>query len=179
MKRAVLINGVPASGKSTVARAVSDACGWPLFAVDTIKQPFFDEIGPVDRAFNRKLGRAAYAAIFATVADFPDPCTVIVEAWFGFQPVDVLEGHLQYAGIGEAVQLWCHAPPDVVGERYAARVPLRQPQHPGLDYVPELIALAKRAVPLPQYPVLMVDTTTPLNVAEVLDFLRRSGFPLA
>ena len=86
MKRAILVNGVPASGKSTVARAVSDRFGWPLLALDTIKEPFFTEIETVDRAFNRKLGRASYAAIFNTVADFPDPSTVIVEAWFGFQP---------------------------------------------------------------------------------------------
>jgi glucokinase len=176
MKRAVLVNGVPASGKSTVARAVSDTCGWPLFAVDTIKLPFFDEIGPMDRAFNRKLGRAAYAAIFETVANFPDPCTVIAEAWFGFQPTDVLERHLTHAGIGEAVQLWCHAPPEVIGERYGLRVPLRPPQHPGLDYVPELIALAERAVPLAQFPVLAVDTTKPLDMAAVVVFLRGHGF---
>ena len=176
MKRAVLVNGVPASGKSTVARALSDAGGWPLLSLDTIKQPFFTELGPIDRAFNRKLGRAAYAAIFDTIAGFPDPCTAIVEAWFGFQPTEVLEEHLKHAGIGEAAQLWCLAPPEVIGERYALRVPLRPPQHPGLDYVPELIALAERAVPLAQFPVLAVDTTKPLDMAAVVVFLRGHGF---
>lgn len=179
MKRAVLVNGVPASGKSTVARSLSDACGWPLLAVDTIKQPFFDAVGEVDRSLNRKLGRAAYAAIFETVAAFPEPCTVIVEAWFGFQPPEVLEQHLKHAGIGEAVQIWCHAPPEVIGERYAARVPLRAPQHPGLDYVPELVALAGRARPLEHYPVFEVETTGAVDLEAILGFLRRSRFPLA
>ncbi len=179
MKRAVLVNGVPASGKTTVACALRDRSGWPLFALDTIKAPFFDEIGAVDRNFNRKLGRAAYAAIFDTIAGFPDPCTVIVEAWFGFQPPDVLKAHLMRAGIGETMQLWCHAPPDIIGKRYGARVPMRSPQHPGLEYVPELVELAGRAEPMAGYPVFMVDTTKPLDVAAILDTFRRSGFPLA
>jgi glucokinase len=179
VKRAVLVNGVPASGKSTVARALSDASGWPLLSLDTIKQPFFAELGPIDRAVNRRLGRAAYAAIFDTIAAFPDPSTVIVEAWFGFLPPEVLAEHLEHAGVEVIVQLWCHAPPDIVGQRYARRVPLRSAQHPGLDYVPELIALAQRAEPLAGYAVLATDTTRPLDIAAVLDFLRHSGFPLA
>jgi glucokinase len=179
MKRAVLVNGVPASGKSTIARALCDASGWPLFALDTIKSPFFDEIDAIDREFNRKLGRAAYAAIFGTIAGFREPCTVIVEAWFGFQPIEILQGHLKHAGIGEVVQLWCQAPPTIIGARYAERVPLRSPKHPGLDYVPELVELAGRAEPPTEFPVFVVDTIKPLDIAAILDFLRRFGFPLA
>ena len=176
MKRAILVNGVPASGKSTVARAVSDRFGWPLFALDTVKEPFFAEIGPVDRAVNRKLGRAAYAAIFNTVAGFPDPSTVIVEAWFGFQPAEVLSEHLAHAGIGATVELWCHAPPEVTGDRYAARVPHRPASHPGIDYVPELVALAARAVPIGTGPLLRIDTTGPLDLAAVERFLGAERF---
>lgn len=177
MKRAILVNGVPASGKSTVARAVSDKFGWPLFALDTIKEPFFDEIGPVDRAFNRKLGRAAYAAIFNTVAGFPDPSTVIVEAWFGFQPAEALARHVAGAGIGATVELWCHAPPETIGERYAARVPHRPQSHPGLDYVPELVALAASARPVGAGPCLAIDTTVAIDLLQIEQFLATAGFP--
>ena len=103
MKRAVLVNGVPASGKSTVARAISGRYNWPVFALDTVKEPFFAEIGTGDRDYNRKLGRAAYAAIFDTIAAFPTPHTVVVEAWFGFQPADLLRQHLAKAGLGDIV----------------------------------------------------------------------------
>ncbi len=176
MKRAVLVNGVPASGKSTVARALSDHHGWPLFALDTIKEPFFTELGIGDRAYNRKLGRAAYAAIFDTIAAFPDPHTVIVEAWFGFQPVELLREHLDRAGVKEVVELWCHAPPETVGARYAARVPSRPAGHPGLDYVPELIALAGRAAPIDVGPVLRVDTDQALDLTGIDGFLRDRRF---
>lgn len=176
MKRAVLVNGVPASGKSTVARAVSDRFGWPLFALDTIKEPFFNELGTGDRAYNRKLGRAAYAAIFDTIAAFPDGQTLIVEAWFGFQPAEVLARHLAHAGIVEAVELWCHAPPEEIGRRYANRVALRPPGHPGLDYVPELIALAGRAQPIGAGRLFPIDATHPLDLQEVERFLEAARF---
>ncbi len=177
MKRAVLVNGVPASGKSTAARAVSRAFGWPLFALDTVKEPFFAELGGGDRAFNRALGRASYAAIFDTIAGFPSPHTVVVEAWFGFQPPDVLAGHLARAGIGAAVELWCHAPAEALAARYAARVPQRPAGHPGLEYVPELVALAERAAPLGMFPLLRVDTTRPFDNTAVRAFLADAGFP--
>jgi predicted kinase len=51
MKRAVLVNGVPASGKSTVARGISVRTGWLLLILDRVKEPFFDELGIGDREF--------------------------------------------------------------------------------------------------------------------------------
>ena len=178
MKRAVLVNGVPASGKSSVARALADRTGWPLFAVDTIKEPFFKELAPVDRALNRRLGHAAYAAIFDTIAAFPDGQTVIIDAWFGFQPTAVLTGHAERAGLQSLAEIWCHAAPEVVGARYAARVPHRPKEHPGLEYVPELIALTERARPLDVGPRLTIDATLPLDIAAIVAFLRQTGFPV-
>jgi glucokinase len=171
VKRAVLVNGVPASGKSAVARALADATGWPVLALDAVKDPFLAELGPVDRAANRRLGRASYAALFALLRAAPAGTTAIVDAWFGFQPADVLEAHLAAAGVAETAELWCHAPPETIGARYAARVGARPAGHPGLDYVPELIALAGRARPLGRGPALEVDTTAPPDAGRLRAWL--------
>jgi glucokinase len=171
MKRAVLVNGVPASGKSTVARAVAEARGWPLLTLDTIKEAFFAHIGTGDRDYNRLLGRASYQAIFALIEDFPDGATTVVDAWFGFQPIELLQGHLARAGIGEVAEIWCHAPADIIGERYRTRLDTRHPGHLGASYVPELIALAERAKPLGSYPLFDVDTTQPLDRAALSAWL--------
>lgn len=179
MKRAVFINGVPASGKSTVARAVADTYRWPLFALDTVKEPFFDALDHVDRALNSRLGTAAYRAIFDTIRAFPRPHTVIVEAWFGFRPLELLQSHMASAGIGEAVELWCHAPASIVCERYAARVPLRPAGHPGLAYIPELEVLVANAKPLGVFPSHSIDTSKPLDSAAVAAFLAAHGFAAA
>lgn len=157
-RRAVLVNGVPASGKSGVAQALSDRTGWPILSLDTVKNPFLTEFAPVDRPTNRRFGAAAYNAIFDMVAQTAPDATVIIDAWFGFQPKDVLTQGLARAGITRTVELWCHARPETIGARYAARVGTRPAGHPGLDYVPELIALAGRAAPLGDHPLVTADT---------------------
>lgn len=163
-RRVVLVNGVPASGKSGTARALADALGWPLLALDTVKGPFLDELPPGDRLFNRTLGRASLRAMLDVVGEAPGGGFVL-DAWFGFQPVELLAGGLRAAGVEAVAEVWCEAPPEEVGRRYAERVARRAPGHPGLDYVPELVALARRAGPTGLAPVLRVDTTGAFDVA--------------
>lgn len=170
-KRAILVNGVPASGKSGVARALADATGWPILALDTVKNPFLTILPPGDRLFNRTLGRASYAAIFDLIADAPAGTTVIIDAWFGFQPVETLQDHIQRAGLTEIAEIWCHAPPDEIGARYAARLGSRPAGHPGADYVPELITLAQSAKPTGLAPRYDVDTTMPISAKPLTDWL--------
>jgi glucokinase len=165
VKRVVLVNGVPASGKSTVARAIAEAKGWPLLALDTVKEAFFAHLGTGDRDYNRLLGKASYQAIFALIGDFPDGATAVVDAWFGFQPPEVLRDHLARAGVGKVAEIWCHAPAETIGERYRARLGQRHAGHLGETYVPELIELAGRARPLGNFPLFEVDTTSPLHMA--------------
>lgn len=172
MKRAVLANGIPASGKSYVARALSVRCGWPLLTLDSIKEPFFDHLGIGDREFNRKLGRASYQAIWSIVGDAPPGMTFIVDAWFGFQPVEVLEAHLARAGITQTAEIWCHAPTEVIVQRYRERLPDRHPGHPGEDLIPDLIALSQRAKPLNRGPVFDADTTRPVDIEALERWLR-------
>jgi glucokinase len=174
VKRAALVNGVPASGKSTVARGLADRLGWPLLRLDTVKEPFFDALGIGDRAFNRKLGRASSAAIWSIVADGPPGMGVVVDAWFGFEPRELLDDHLRRAGVARTAEVWCHAPAEELARRYAARLDQRHPGHPGAAFIPELIDLAKRAAPLARGPVLDVDTMRPLDIEPILDWLREA-----
>jgi glucokinase len=173
-RRAVLVNGVPASGKSQVARALSAVTGWHVLALDTVKTPFLAELAPVDRLQNRTLGRASYAALFDLIADMPPGSTAIIDAWFGFQPPDLLEAHLARAGVADTLEIWCTAPPDTVGARYAARAGTRPAGHPGLEYVPELVALARRAAPNGRGPVLTVDTTVPADAAAIAAWIAQA-----
>ncbi|MBZ9977438.1 ROK family protein [Mesorhizobium sp. BR-1-1-10] len=171
-RRAVLVNGIPASGKSTVSHGIADRMGWPLLALDTVKNPFLEVLGGGDREFNRTLGRASYQAIWSLVGDAPAGSTFIVDAWFGFQPRQVLEDHLRNAGVEHTVEIWCHAPGEVLAERYGARLGQRLPGHPGAAYIPELIELAKRAEPLRRGPLFDVDTTQPIDFEAIAAWLR-------
>ena len=170
-RRAVLVNGIPASGKSTVSRGIAERLGWPLLALDTIKNPFLEVLGGGDREFNRTLGRASYQAIWSVVGEARVGTIFVVDAWFGFQPRQVLEDHLQRAGIEQTAEIWCHAPGEVLAERYRARLDQRPAGHPGAAYLPELIELAKRAEPLRRGPVLDVDTTKPIAFDAITQWL--------
>ena len=173
MKTAILVNGVPASGKSSIAHAVARHRALPLMTLDTVKHPLFGHFGTGDREHNRLLGRASYEIIFASIGDWPGPATVVIDAWFGFQPLEVLDRHLVTAGITCVAELWCHAPGAVLAERYAARVDSRSAGHPGLDYVPELVALAERAKPTGRGPCFGIDTTQELRIDPVLAWLEQ------
>jgi len=174
MKRVVLVNGVPASGKSSVARALAQETGWPLLTLDTVKEALFAHLGLGDREYNRKLGRASYQAMFALIGDFPPDATAIVDAWFGFQPREVLDGHLARAGVAQVVEVWAHARPDTIGARYAARVGNRSAGHLGLEYVPELVDLARRATPLGGFARVDVDCEETLASDELAGRVHQS-----
>lgn len=173
-KRLLMANGVPASGKSSVARRLSERTGWLVLGLDTVKTPFLEVADGVDRAFNRVLGRASYKSIFSIIKEAPEGSTFIVDAWFGFQPVSVLQEHIDMAGITDVAELWCHAPPEVVAQRYSDRAGQRGVGHPGVSYVPELIELTKRAEPCRLGPVLDIDTTALQDVEAIARWAERA-----
>jgi glucokinase len=173
MRSAVFVNGVPASGKSSVARALATETGWPLLGLDTIKEAFFHHLGTGGRAYNRTLGKASYEAIFALVAEFPVGSHAIVDAWFGFQPVDVVAAYVEKAKLTKIVEVWCHAPPNTIGERYLSRVSARPLGHLGAEYVPELMALVSKAKPLGAFPLIEVDTSQPVAIDKIADGVRQ------
>ncbi|NLS17170.1 ROK family protein [Rhizobium sp. P40RR-XXII] len=172
-KRVVLVNGVPASGKSRLAKALSQRTGWPILSLDGIKNPFLQHIGRVDRDFNRTLGKASYQAIWSVIRQAPAGSTFIVDAWFGFQPKAQLESYISAAKIGHVAELWCKVPGPVAGERYASRLEDRLPGHPGAEYVPELIALADRAEPMGCGAVMTVDQTKEPDMNAILAWVWR------
>ncbi len=175
MKRVLLVNGVPASGKSTVGRlllpALVAAGANPVpLALDTVKEGLFAEIGTGDRAHNRLLGRASYHAIFNAVAAFPDGLLPVVDAWHGFLPRSVLAGHLARARIDLAVEVWVAVAPATAAERYRARAAERHAGHLPASYADELFVLAGSARPMGVGPMIEVAGDAPLHphVAEDL-----------
>ncbi|MFD1798157.1 ATP-binding protein [Paracoccus aurantiacus] len=162
MTRAVLVNGVPASGKSTVTRQLTrglEAQGIAAmpFCLDTVKEGLFAQIGTGDREYNRKLGRASYHAIFNLIAEMPGNFLPVIDAWHGFQPESVLRDHLARAGIQHLVEVWVAIPPEEAARRYRARADSRHVGHLPASYADELFALAGRARPLALGTVIKVD----------------------
>jgi len=160
-KQVVLVNGIPASGKSTLTRALAARLSLPVLTLDSIKEPFMASFAPVDRQRNRQLGCAAYQAIWEIVGQAPPGCVYLIDAWFGFQPKSVLEEGLASAGVSRALELWMAISPDEAAARYQARLSNRMPGHPGAEYLPELRRLAEQARPMAAGPIYQVNASMP------------------
>ncbi|TFZ50974.1 AAA family ATPase [Serratia proteamaculans] len=174
-KTVILVNGIPASGKSTLARALAQHFGLPYLSLDGIKEPFMARLDNVDREFNRRLGYAAYQAIWSMVAQAPQRCIYVIDAWYGFQPRELLRQYLREAGVTQALEVWNQISAELATERYAARLGQRSAGHPGAEYLPELRALAERAMPMAIGPVIRVDQALPLEIDRLVDWLIQHG----
>ncbi|CAI1008830.1 Uncharacterised protein [Serratia quinivorans] len=174
-KTVILVNGIPASGKSTLARALAQHFGLPYLSLDGIKEPFMAQLDNVDRELNRRLGYAAYQAIWSMVAQAPQRCIYVIDAWYGFQPRELLRQYLREAGVTQVLEVWNQISAKLAAERYAARLGQRSAGHPGAEYLPELRALAERAMPMAIGPVIRVDQALPLEIDRLVDWLVQHG----
>lgn len=156
-KTVVLVNGVPASGKSTVTRQLSERFSLPVLTIDGIKEPFMAQFSRIDRVFNRQLGYAAYEVIWSIVRNAPPGCPFLVDAWFGFQSRETLVDYLEKAGVTRVLEVWNAVSPEVAVARYARRLGERRVGHPGEEYLPELAVLAANAEPMALGPVFHVE----------------------
>jgi glucokinase len=172
-KKVILINGLPATGKTMLARRIQAEMQIPLLSLDTIKEALFDVLGIGDREYNRKLGRATKQVIWSVIGNLPDGATVLVDAWFGFPPYTLVTDGLARAGASRAVELWCHAPGELLAQRYVERVDQRHKGHPGREYAAELIEVAKRATPMGLFPVYDLEMSHPeqIDVLQVVKWI--------
>ena len=170
-KTVVLVNGVPASGKSTVTQLLSEHFGLPVLTIDGIKEPFMAQFDEIDRQFNRRLGCAAYEVIWSIVASSPAQCVFLIDAWFGFQPKASLEHYLVKAGVTRVLEVWNKIPGDLAATRYAQRLDVRRNGHPGEEYLPELRQLADNAQPMALGPVFTIEQVKQQDCREVVEWL--------
>jgi predicted kinase len=132
-RRVFLVTGLPATGKTTLARALACDLAAPLLSKDVIKEPLFDILGAADRAVSRRLSDASFAVLFALADEYlPLLGTVVLEG--NFRPGEhepLLQGLLAQHAPVACTQVLCRAPESLRQERLAARAadPARHPGH--------------------------------------------------
>lgn len=63
--RLIVVTGLPATGKSTLAGELARRLQAPLLGKDMIKEPLLDVLGGGDQAHSRLLSTASFAVLFA------------------------------------------------------------------------------------------------------------------
>ena len=127
----IIVTGIEASGKSYIAKYLSDKLNLPFFSKDTIKEKLFDTIGYKDRAWSQTLGKGSLAILFQTAEELlRQQQSVIIES--NFQPnlakIDI-KNLIKNIPV-KIFQIICFADGQEIYRRFKERVQLNN-RHPG------------------------------------------------
>ena len=166
----MLINGLSASGKSTLGAEIAAALDLPFFSKDAFKEIMFDHLGWSDSFWADKLGAAATEILWSvTASELVTGRSLVIESNFraGFA-----DEHLRTCRAAQpvrAVELHCVTDRDVSVRRYINRA-LSGERHPGhgdrlldelyAEKIPQLRRADDRMLSTTDA-YLIVDTTDP------------------
>lgn len=119
MSPLVVVSGLPASGKTTVGRLLSERLAMPLIDKDAILEALFDSVGCNDTTERTRLSRASDEVLYALAATSVTP--VLVNWW----DRDSAPERLRQIATS-VVEVFCECPAHVAAARSTSRV-----RHPG------------------------------------------------
>jgi predicted kinase len=118
--RLVIVTGAPASGKTTVARALARQLRYAIVCKDDVKESLADALGAGDRARSRELGQAAYAVMERLASRMlGEGVSVILEANFWRERAEPWMRAL--ARDRRAFVIVCVVAPELRRERFRSR----------------------------------------------------------
>ena len=119
--RLIIVAGMPATGKSTLARKLAAAFDMPILEKDEIKEALFDTVGYADLAAKRALDRGAAAVLLYTArVALQSGSSLIMVNNFDANMRDDVQGMIDACDC-RAVTVFLGGDPDVLYERYVAR----------------------------------------------------------
>ncbi len=137
----VVVTGPPASGKSSLARAIAHECDIPFLSKDELKERLYEQLGSGPE-LEEAIEGSALAILFSVArSNIAAGVDVLVESNFDAETDLTL-----FDGIGaEIVQIHCDRDTDELVSSFAERA-ARGDRHPGHDDRPENAAEIRRRI---------------------------------
>ena len=130
----IIIAGMPATGKSTLAKKLSDALGLAILEKDEIKDEMFDTIGFKDRKEQRALDVAANAILLRCTENLLDKGnSLIIVNNFDSDMSGRVQDMIDKAGCN-CITVFLNGDPEVLYKRYVAR-DARHSRHMGHTFI--------------------------------------------
>lgn len=131
MPKLIVVGGVPAAGKSTLAKYLASRTGIDRISMDDLKESLFNVAGARDREWSKSIGRLAWPVFQGMVEmHLSRGDNVIAEAIF-LWPGDTEWIHQTATQYNARIyQIWMTADPVVVRERFIDRANSDE-RHPG------------------------------------------------
>jgi predicted kinase len=167
--KVIIVNGLPCSGKTTIANKLADHFKFPVVGKDTFKELLFDTLGWEDREWSKKLDVPSMELLYKFIEiEFNAEKTCIVDS--PFDPIKDGEKFIKlkqkYSYI--PIQILCFARGDVLIKRFKERAEAGN-RHPGhcdqLTYEEH-------------YPILIQERITPMNIDGVVHEIDTTDFSL-
>jgi predicted kinase len=172
----LIVNGLPATGKTTLAKALANGLGWPALHKDDYKEILFDTLGYGTREQSRALGSATLALLYHTAdAILTRGGCLILECNLHPGAAAPQLTTLLLRHNARCAQVFCTCSPEIRLQRFFGRA-----RHPG--HVDAVLAdadttafLSESLEPVPlAAPLLMVDTTATNDATSVLAWVNRT-----
>jgi len=179
----ILVSGMPASGKSTLAEQLATELRVPFFTKDGIKELLFDaedvDMSSMDEETSERLGAQAMTVLYDIAQRILDANgSLVLEANFRAQLARTqIEPFLSQAVVR---QVACQLPMEQLVQRFEERQDgdERHPVHTGVDDVQQLVEDLehKDYGPIPDLPTLLVDTSDGFDppLREIARFCREA-----
>jgi predicted kinase len=164
----VLVNGLPASGKSTLAAELAERLRWVVLSKDVLKENFGRLVWP--RVSRAQLGGLALDTLYA-LAGAVEGEVVLDAIWLSTRDRTFFEAGVATMREPRVLEVWCDIPEELARQRFERRMPLRHDMHgswrPGFW---------EGAGPITENPI-RVDTTVAVDVAGLARVVRATLEP--
>ncbi len=129
--RLIIVHGLPATGKTTIAQQLARDLSLPLASKDMFKETLFDTLGWRDRAWSQQIGRASIALLFQFMEmELRVGCSCMVECNFTAAIATPEFLALRERHAYEPVEIVCRCDGRVLWERFKRRAEAGE-RHPG------------------------------------------------